>query len=119
MIAAAIGYLPSENAAIQHENGSWRLRDDAALHFEAGDDAMLVVLSMPETHLDLHQLEQLLILCGQGWPLPLSAGLSADETRALIFTRLDIDGLGIEHLSQAMSVLLHARERWLRAGAAR
>lgn len=119
MMAAAIQYLPSENAAIQHDNGRWRLRDDAALHFEAADDALLVVLSMPESHLDVRQLEQLLILCGQGWPLAICASLSEDETQALLFARLDMDDIDVGSLSKAMSILLHARGRWLRAGGAR
>lgn len=119
MIAAAIQYLPSENAATQYDNGRWRLRDNTVLHFDVTDDAILIALHMPEMHLNVYQLEQLLMLCGQGWPVPLIASLSADETQALLFTRLDIAGIGIDSLSRAMSVLLQARGRWLRAGASR
>lgn len=119
MIATAISRMPSESAAVQCEQGRWRLRDGALLHIETAEDAILAVLSMPETHPDLHQLEQLLKLCGQDWPAPLSASLNADETQALLFVRLNPDGLDIDRISQAILVLLQARGRWLRSGAAR
>lgn len=119
MIAAAIERLPAGNAAARYQEGRWRLRDGALLHVDTADDEILIALSMPETHLDLQQLEQLLLLCGQGWPAPLAASLNADETQALLFVRLEHADLEIERVCQAVLALHQARGRWLRPGAAR
>lgn len=104
--------------ATQLADGSWQLDDSTTLHFEDGRDALLIVLRMPEKHLDAHQLTQLLMLGDQDWPVPLTASLSGDEAQALLFTRLQISALDQDRLMQAILILLQARTRWLRASAA-
>jgi hypothetical protein len=89
--------------------------DGATLHFEQSNEDLLLILRMPETHLDLAQLKQLLMLCGQRWPVALAASLAAEDAQALLFARLDISTLDADSLTQAMATLQHARKRWLQA----
>ncbi|MDB5992466.1 MAG: hypothetical protein JWQ10_3869 [Herbaspirillum sp.] len=118
IIANAGKFLHRALPAAQLADGSWQLDDSTTLHFEDGRDDLLIVLRMPEKHLDAHQLTQLLMLGGQDWPVPLTASLSGDEAQALLFTRLRMSALDQDRLMQAVLILLQARTRWLQAPAA-
>jgi hypothetical protein len=94
-------------------DGSWQFDDNAALHFEPCDGTLLAVLRMPEQHLDVTQLMQLLALGAMDWPAPIAASLCANEAQALLFTRLRVPGLDADILTQAVLTLLQARKHWL------
>jgi hypothetical protein len=115
IIASAEKRLLPALPATQLADGSWQFDDTATLHFEDGREALLIVLRMPEKHLDAHQLTQLLMLGGQDWPVPLMTSLSGDEAQALLFTRVRMAALDIDLLLQAILILLQARARWLQA----
>jgi hypothetical protein len=113
IIAGAGKRLPYAGAADPLADGSWQLDDGTALHFEPDEEELLIILRMPERHLDVHQLTQLLMLGDHAWPIPLATGLSADEAQALLFTRIRIASLDIDILLQVILTLLHVRKRWL------
>jgi hypothetical protein len=95
----------------------WPCADGCCLQFEQTDDVLLVVLKMPERHLDLQQLKQLLMLATHGWPNPLAAGLSGETLQPVLFTRLPLDRLDYDLLLLAIVTLQQARQRWLAAPA--
>lgn len=115
LLADARKRLPAKTSANERADGAWDMGDGVTLHFEQSGEELLMILRMPEKHLDPHQLTQLLMLCDQGWPIPLAASLDADDAQALLFTRLWIATLDTDALSQAILALQHARGRWLQA----
>jgi hypothetical protein len=113
IIAGAGKRLPRAAAADPLSDDSWQLDDGTVLYFEPCDEELLIILRMPERHLDVHQLMQLLMLGDGAWPISLATGLSADEAQALLFTRIRIASLDIDILLQVILTLLHVRKRWL------
>jgi hypothetical protein len=96
-------------------NDAWMQADGTALHFEQNNQELLIILRMPERHLDAAQLMQLLMLCDQDWPLPLAASIHMEDAEALLLTRTWIATLDSDLLSQAILMLQQARRRWLQA----
>jgi type III secretion system chaperone SycN len=84
--------------------------DGTTLLLECLDERLLVALILPERHPGAQAMGRLLSVadCRHGWPLPLAAGLTGDDARALLLTWLPHEGLDCRALETALQVLQKA-----------
>jgi type III secretion system chaperone SycN len=106
--------LGARGAALDESGcAALHLDDGATLVLECAEEDLLIVLASPERHPDAQALARHLwaVDCRHDWPLPVAAGVSEQDARPLLITRLATATLDIEALELAWLTLRRVAAR--------